>query len=133
MALPAVLPQVNYSPAQLAAIGNSQLLSQWYSIRYRFRSASGKFEADPWVVYRVLRDVRRNAEAGIYFSYDDLVSLGIGYNQSLGPSLTTGFRLTEGVRIGWTWEPGMGKDNTFGATHEVRLSIKVGQIGRAHV
>ena len=124
--LPAVLPQENYSPAQLAAVGNSQLLSQWYSVRYRIRSSTGKMELDPWVVYRVLRDQRRNWEVGGLITFNKVFSIGSGLNQGLGPSLSTGYRMKGGVQAGYTWEPGFGTGNSYGASHEMRITIQVG-------
>ncbi|MFM8348982.1 MAG: PorP/SprF family type IX secretion system membrane protein, partial [Bacteroidota bacterium] len=124
--LPAVLPQESYSPAKLAAVENSQLLSQWYTVRYRIRPQGSNIEVDPWAVYRVLRDQRRNWEAGGLVTFKKAFSLGLSWNSTLGAAVITGFRFS-GVEAGYTWEPGTGAANPFGGSHELRVTVKVGQ------
>lgn len=130
-ALPAILPQENYSPAQLSSIGNSQLLSQWYSVRFREKNEIRDFSVEAWSVYRLFRDQRSNWEMGAKVLFQKTLSVGTAFNSSLGAGLILGFELKNGMQAGYCWEPGFGTQNAFGSSHELRLAINTGELRSA--
>ena len=54
------------------------------------------------------------------------LTIGFGLHQQLGPSLNTRYRISDELQAGYTWEPGYGKLNRYGSSHEFNVTYRFG-------
>lgn len=103
----------------------SAFYNQWYTVFYSFESENLKLKVTPRFIYRTVKDLRGNWEAGSNFTFNQWFFLGAAFNQGLGASLYSGFKAAGKIEVGYCWEPGWGAANVFGASHEFRITVPI--------
>jgi type IX secretion system PorP/SprF family membrane protein len=103
----------------------SAFYNQWYTLFYSFESRNLKLKVTPRFIFRTVKDLRGNWEAGSNFTFSEWFFMGAAFNQGLGVSLYSGFKAAGKIEIGYCWEPGWGAVNAFGASHEFRITVPI--------
>ncbi|MFZ9980790.1 MAG: PorP/SprF family type IX secretion system membrane protein [Cyclobacteriaceae bacterium] len=103
----------------------SAFYNQWYSLFYSFESGNLKLKVTPRFIFRTVKDLRGNWEVGSNFTFNEWFFIGAAYNQGIGASLYSGFKAAGKIEIGYCWETGWGAANSFGASHEFRITVPI--------
>ncbi len=124
--LPKLLGQTYFSPRDLVNTRYAQLRNQLYSASYKIRA--GNFSFEPYVLYRLNRDLQDWWEAATMVYFKEAIWLGGSYHSSQGLGFFLGMNIKEKLRFGYSYElPPVNREFIATSSHELHLKLRLGK------
>lgn len=99
---------------------NAQIISDYHSsLSFKVPISNPKFRLNPIVITRMNESFDYQLEGQIKSTYDDKISLTVGYRQNFGAVFQLGFRINKSVKASYGIETPNGDVSAFGLTHEL--------------
>ncbi len=102
------------------------LLNQLFTVRYKFNLKSERLSLEPYVLYRLNRDLQNYWEAAALIHIDKTLMAGFSWNQFYGAGFFFGFTIHKNFRVNYVWE--LPNYNSVGShSHELMLTMQLGK------
>jgi type IX secretion system PorP/SprF family membrane protein len=98
-----------------------------FSASYKFRLSDGAVVIEPNLIYQMAEGLPSQLEAAGVVTLRDVIWFGGAYRQSSGPAAFAGVKISNNLRLGYSYETTPAKAMGFSnASHELTLNMRFG-------